>query len=85
VIYAYRIADFDGTRDWYNLVGLALALDWPGFSVGFDDLGDDEMREDFVRTTLVTAAGALALVSKDESRIGDLMALLMCAEVYELA
>ena len=84
MIYAYRIHDFDGSRDWYDLAVLACALDWPEYPIGFRDLHDNQMREDFIGHTRVSVEGAVALVAKDNSRLGDLLGLLIRAEVYEL-
>lgn len=85
MIYAYRLEEQDGTRDWYDPAVLACALGWPEFVVGWSKLDPHaEANDDFLGKVRVSVAGAVALVVKDESRLGDLLELLIRAEVYEL-
>lgn len=86
MIYAYRLGENESARDWYDVVVLACALGWAEYPVGWSKLDDEQARDRFLTEAVrVTPAGAVALVAKDPARLGDLLELLIRAEIYELA
>lgn len=83
MIYAYRITDELGTYDWFSPAVLACALDWPEFPIGWTELEYDK-RVDLPGGVRISIAGAMMLLEKDPDRLGDLLELLVRAEVYEI-
>lgn len=78
-LYAWRVDD----SDWYDPAVLACAMQWPEYVIGWSHLGrGDEMR-DLLGAVRVSVAGAVALVTKDYSRLGDLLELLLRAEIHD--
>lgn len=84
MIYAYRVTDELGVCDWFSPAVLAAALGWPEFPIGWDEL-EYEKRVNLPGGLRVSIAGAMMLVEKDPSRLGDLLELLIRAEIHELA
>lgn len=83
-IYAYRATDELGTRDWFSPAVLAAALHWPEFPIGWDEL-EYEKRVNLPGGVRVSIFGAMMLLEKNPKRLGDLLELLVRAEIYELA
>lgn len=78
-LYAWRLDEMD----WYDPVVLACAMKWPEYVVGWSELArGDEMR-DLLGAVRVSVAGAVALVAKDDSRLGDVLELLLRAEIHD--
>lgn len=85
MIYALRLAERDGARDWYDPCVLACALGWAEYVVGWSKLDPDtEACDDLLGKVRVSVAGAVALVEKSPDRLGDLLELLIRADVEEL-
>lgn len=85
MIYAYRLEEETGTRDWYDPCVLASALGWAEYVVGWSKLDPEtEACDDFLGKLRVSVAGAVALVQKAPDRLGDLLELLIRADIHEL-
>lgn len=86
MIFAYRLEEPDGTRDWYDPCVLAVGLGWAEYVVGWSKLDPEtEACDDFLGKVRVSTAGAVALVKKAPHRLGDLLEILIRAEIHDLA
>lgn len=78
-LYAWRLDEMD----WYDPVVLACAMQWPEYVVGWSELSRGDEVRDLLGAVRVTVAGAVALVAKSPERLGQLLELLVRAEIHE--
>lgn len=78
-LYAWRVGD----DDWYDPVVLACALQWPEYVVGMHKLYRQAQVQEVLGRPRLSIAGAVALIGKAPDRLGELLELLIRAEVHD--